>query len=267
MNQSPIKYFVVDAFADRPFSGNSAAVVPLDRWKEDPWLQNVAMEMNLAETAFFVPNAQGYDLRWFTPKTEVDLCGHATVASAVVLTHLGNLADGAEAVFSTRSGQLGARRQGSQIQLDFPLLSVEQADSIKGLLESLGVTARFVGRSRFDILVEVESESVLRRLTPDIKQIATLPCRGVIVTARSEDPHFDFVSRFFAPAVGVDEDPVCGSAHCCLAPYWGKQLGKSKMVGYQASARGGIVYVEVRGQRVILGGKGVIFAAGEIAVG
>lgn len=267
MNDTPIKYFVVDAFTDRPFSGNPAAVVPLDQWKDDTWLQNVAMEMNLAETAYLVRNAQGYDLRWFTPTTEVDLCGHATVASAVVLTHLGKLTDGTEVVFSTRSGQLGARRQGSLIQLDFPLLSVESSDLIKGLLESLGVTARFVGRSRFDILVELESEGVVRGLTPDVKLIATLPCRGVIVTARSDEPHFDSVSRFFAPAVGVDEDPVCGSAHCALAPYWSKQLGKLQMVGHQVSARGGVVHVEVRGQRVILGGEGVIFAAGEIAVG
>lgn len=266
MNASPIKYFVVDAFTDRPFSGNPAAVVPLDGWKDDAWLQNVAMEMNLAETAYLVPNATGFDLRWFTPTVEVDLCGHATIASAVVLMHQGKLADGADVVFSTRSGLLKAGRQGTRIQLDFPRLDVEPADAVPGLIDALGATVRFVGRSRFDILVEVESESVVRRLKPNIKQIATIPCRGVIVTARSDDPRFDFVSRFFAPAVGVDEDPVCGSAHCSLAPYWGKHLGKSPLVGYQASARGGIVHVEIRGQRVMLGGDGVIFATGEMAV-
>lgn len=267
MNSNPIKYFVVDAFTNRPFSGNPAAVVPLDHWKEDSWLQDVAMEMNLAETAFCVRSSDGYGLRWFTPKTEVDLCGHATLASAFVLMHQGRLADGAEVVFSTHSGPLGARRQGSRIQLDFPLLDVEPIDSIEGLLESLGVSLRFVGKSKFDILVEVESESVLRSLAPDFKQIATLPGRGVIATARSSDPQLDFVSRFFAPALGIDEDPVTGAAHCCLAPYRGKLLGKSQMVGYQASARGGIVHVEVREQRVILGGEAVIFASGEIAVG
>ena len=266
MSDSPIRYFVVDAFTDRPFSGNPAAVVPLDDWKDDSWLQNVAMEMNLAETAYLVRNSQGYDLRWFTPTTEVDLCGHATIASALVLTHLGRLADGTEVVFSTRSGLLGAKRKGSQIQLDFPLLSVEPCDSIPSLLESLGVTARFVGRSKFDLLVEVESETVVRGLKPNVKQIATLPFRGVIVTARSDAPQFDFVSRFFAPAVGVDEDPVCGSAHCALAPYWSKKLNKLQMIGHQVSARSGVVHVEVRGQRVILGGEGVVFATGEIAV-
>lgn len=262
-----LQYFVVDAFTNRSFSGNPAAVVPLEQWKDDTWLQNVAMEMNLAETAYFVRNAEGYDLRWFTPTTEVDLCGHATIASAIVLTHFGKLADGAEVNFSTRSGQLGARRKGTQIQLDFPLLKVEPCDSISVLIESLDVMPRFVGRSKFDLLVEVESEGMVRSLKPNVKQIATLPFRGVIVTARSDDTQFDFVSRFFAPAVGVDEDPVCGSAHCSLADYWGKQLGKLQMVGHQVSARGGIVHVEVRGQRVMLGGEGVIFATGKIAVG
>jgi predicted PhzF superfamily epimerase YddE/YHI9 len=132
-------------------------------------------------------------------------------------------------------------------------------------LESLNVKAPYIGRSTFDLLVEVESESVLRGLTPEFKQLATVKCRGLIVTARSDDPQFDFVSRFFAPALGVDEDPVCGSAHCCLGPFWGERLGKSEMVGYQASARGGVVFVEVHGERVILGGEGVIFATGEIA--
>lgn len=265
MNGSRIRYFVVDAFTSRPFKGNPAAVVPLDQWKDDSWLQNVAMEMHLSETAFFVPNAQGFDLRWFTPKTEVDLCGHATIASALVLADLGKLHDGSEVAFSTRSGVLGAKRKGSQIQLDFPALAAKPCDPPPALLESLNVKARYVGRSTFDFLVEVDSESVLRGLVPDFKRLATVNCRGMIVTARSDDPQFDFVSRFFAPAVGVDEDPVCGSAHCCLGPFWGERLGKSEMVGYQASARSGVVFVEVRGERVILGGEGVIFATGEIA--
>lgn len=262
-NDSRIRYFVVDAFTNQPFQGNPAAVVPLDRWRDDAWLQNVAMEMNLSETAFLVPNPQGFDLRWFTPTTEVDLCGHATIASSAVLVHLGKLVDGSEVAFSTRSGILTARRKGSQIQLDFPALPAKPCEPPAGILESLKVPPRFVGRSTFDVLVEVESERVVRSLTPDFQRLGTVNCRGLIVTARSDDPRFDFVSRFFAPAVGVDEDPVCGSAHCCLAPYWSERLGKTEMIGHQVSARSGIVFVEVRGERVMLGGEGVIFASGE----
>lgn len=258
-------YFVVDAFTDRPFRGNPAAVVPLTQWVDGRWLQNVAMEMNLSETAFFVPNAGGYDLRWLTPRAEVDLCGHATLATAVVLARLGKLPDGASVDFSTRSGVLTAVRQGSRFQLDFPALHVEPHAPPTGLMESLNVTARSIGRGTTDFLVEVESESVVRSAAPDFKQLAAVTCRGVVVTARSDDPQFDFVSRFFAPAVGIDEDPVTGSAHCLLAPFWGARLGKTRMVGFQASPRGGIVHVEVQGDRVLLAGDGVVFAAGEIA--
>jgi predicted PhzF superfamily epimerase YddE/YHI9 len=262
-----LRYFVVDAFTNRPFTGNPAAVVPLDHWPADPWLRSVAMEMNLSETAFFVPSAGGFDLRWFTPKAEVDLCGHATIASAVVLAELGTLADGSSVNFSTRSGVLGAERHGSRILLDFPALAAESCPPPPGLLESLNVAACHVARSKFDYLIEVESENVLRGVRPDFKQLLAVKCRGVVVTAPSDDPQFDFVSRFFAPAVGVDEDPVTGSAHCLLAPHWAARLGKSKMTAYQASARGGIVHVETRGERVLLGGEGVIFAMGEIAIG
>jgi len=265
MNRTGVKYFVVDAFTDRPFAGNPAAVVPLERWPEDAWLASVASEMNLSETAFFVPAGAGYELRWFSPKAEVDLCGHATLASAFVLAELGQLADGAEVGFSTRSGVLKARRHGRGIELDFPLLREETVQAPTGLLEALGgVTTRYIGRSRFDYLVEVESERAVRETAPDFKALMDVKCRGVIVTARSEDPVFDFVSRFFAPAVGVDEDPVTGSAHCCLASYWGRKLGKSRMTAYQASARGGVVHVEVRGERVLLGGDAVVFATGQI---
>ena len=265
MDRTRIRYFVVDAFTDRPFSGNPAAVVPLDQWRDDSWLQNVAMEMNLSETAFLVPNEQGYDLRWFTPKVEVDLCGHATIASALVLAHLGKLADGEDVAFSTRSGVLKASREGSRIQLDFPILTEEAhrpADRPSHVTERDGPPCR---AEQVRLLIEVESEGVLRGIVPDFKGLAAVDCRGVIVTARSDDPRFDFVSRFFAPALGVDEDPVCGSAHCCLASYWGERLGKARMVGFQASPRGGIVHVEVRGERVMLGGEGVIFAIGEFA--
>jgi PhzF family phenazine biosynthesis protein len=260
----PWRYFVVDAFTNRPFTGNPAAVVLLDEWPDDGWLQNVALEMNLAETAYLVPNAQGFDLRWFTPKVEVDLCGHATLASAIVLAHRGKLAVGSTVSFSTRSGILRAERQGLRIVLDFPALSAEECSPPPDLLESLRVTPRYVGRSRFDFLLEVESASSLRKIAPDFRRLAGVACRGVTVTAASDDPRFDFVSRFFAPAVGIDEDPVTGSAHCLLAPYWGQRLGKSKMFAYQASPRGGVVDVEVRGPRVMLGGEGRIFSSGEI---
>lgn len=264
MTEHRLRYFIVDAFSNRPFAGNPAAVVPLDQWEDDAWLQNVAMEMNHSETAFLVPDAQGYDLRWFTPKVEVDLCGHATLASAIVLARLGKLADGADVSFSTRSGVLRAERHGSRFQLDFPIKAEKSTDPPPGLLESLNVSPGYVGRNQFDYLVEVESEAVVRSLVPDFKRLATVKCRGVIVTARSSDPQFDFVSRFFAPTAGIDEDPVTGSAHCCLADYWGKRLNKTNMVGYQASARGGVVHVEVRGERIMLGGEGVIFAEGEL---
>lgn len=264
MIDSRIRYFVVDAFTNQPFKGNPAAVVPLEKWRDDRWLQNVAMEMNLSETAFLVPSSQGYELRWFTPQTEVDLCGHATIASAMVLAHLGKLADGSEVAFTTRSGILPAKRKGSKIRLDFPALPSKPCDPPPGLLESLNVKVHYVGRSTFDYLVKVESERIVRELTPDMNKLGTVECRGLIVTAKSNDPQFDFVSRFFAPAVGVNEDPVCGSAHCCLAPYWAEQLAKYEMVGHQVSARSGIVFVELHGDRVLLGGEGVIFASGEL---
>jgi PhzF family phenazine biosynthesis protein len=207
--------FHVDAFTDRPFAG---------AWKADRWLQAVAREMNLSETAFLVKKADGFDLRWITPTVEVDLCGHATLASAHILWQQGKAA-GDEIRFSTRSGILKANRQGDDIVLDFPLTPEEAAEAPPGLLDALGISARYVGKSQFDYLVEVESETVLRRMTPDFKRLGSLPVRGVIVTSGSADPRFDFVSRFFAPAAGIDEDPVTGSAHCCLGDFWRKRLG------------------------------------------
>lgn len=259
-----LKYYVVDAFTNRLFTGNPAAVIPLDRWRDDEWLQNVALEMNLSETAYLVPNAGGYDLRWFTPTMEVDLCGHATLASAFVLAQLGKLTDGTSVAFTTRSGEFTARLTGSRITVDFPALPPQPCEPPAGLLESLGVAPRYVGRNKNDYLLEVESETVLRAVAPDFRRLRSVQCRGTIITARSDQLEFEFVSRFFAPAAGIDEDPVTGSAHCVLAPYWSAQLGKSKMVGYQASARGGTVYVELVDERVMLSGEGVLFAAGEL---
>jgi predicted PhzF superfamily epimerase YddE/YHI9 len=252
---SPIRYFVVDAFASRPFTGNPAAVVPLEKWPDDNWLQAVAMEMNLSETAYFVPNTDHFALRWFTPQV--------TLATAKVIGHLGLIKE-STIVFSSRSGNLLAHRRPDGIALDFPLKPEQPSEPPAGLTDALRVEAKYIGRNQFDYLVEVESEAVVRSLAPDFKQLLAVDCRGVIVTARSSDPAFDFVSRFFAPAAGIDEDPVTGSAHCCLGDYWRKRLGKSRFRAYQASSRGGVVEVEVLGDRVLLGGQVIIFAHGEL---
>jgi PhzF family phenazine biosynthesis protein len=261
-----MKYFVVDAFTERAFGGNPAAVVLLERWVEDALLQDMAMEMNLSETAFLVPQSGGYQLRWFTPRVEVELCGHATLASAAVLGEVGKLAEGARVAFSTKSGVLTAERRAGRMILDFPAMAVEQVEPPAGLAEALGAELRFVGKSQFDLLVEVATEREVREMRPDLTRLAGVKCRGVIVTAASEDARFDFVSRFFAPAVGIDEDPVTGSAHCVLAPWWGRRLGKTVMVGHQVSRRGGVVEVEVRGERVMLGGSAVVVARGEMDI-
>jgi predicted PhzF superfamily epimerase YddE/YHI9 len=261
-----VPLFHVDAFTDRPFAGNPAAVCLLPAWREDGWLRAVAAEMNLSETAFVVPAADGFDLRWWTPTLEVDLCGHATLATAHALWESGTAA-GDRIRFSTRSGTLTAARRGDAVELDFPLLPVQPADPPPGLLPSLGTAAAFVGRSRFDYLVEAGSEAAVRALAPDFPRLAaSVPARGVIVTAASADPRYDFVSRYFAPAAGIDEDPVTGSAHGCLADHWGRRLGKAELVGYQASARGGVVAVRVAGERAVLRGRAVTVARGELLV-
>ncbi len=261
--------FVVDAFTDRPFGGNPAAVCLLaDRWPDDRWMQSVAAEMNLSETAFTWRRADGaFPLRWMTPAVEVALCGHATLAAAHVLWETGAAAAGEVIRFDTRSGVLTAARRGEETELDFPATPATPADPPPGLVEALGAAPRFVGRNRFDYLLELGSESELRALRPDFGRLAAAECRGVIVTAPSADGNFDFVSRFFAPAAGVNEDPVTGSAHCCLAVYWAGKLGKAAMVGHQASARGGVVRVAVAGDRVKLGGRAVTVVRGALAAG
>ncbi len=261
-----VPLFHVDAFTDQPFAGNPAAVCLLPSWRDDRWLQAVAREMNLSETAFLVKRADGFDLRWLTPTAEVDLCGHATLAAAHVLWQEG-WATGEEIRFSTRSGILKALRRGDDIELDFPLKPEQPADPPPGLLQALGASAKYVGRNQFDYLVEVDSEAALRAIAPDFKSLATVPVRGIIVTSRAADPRFDFVSRFFAPAVGVDEDPVTGSAHCCLGDFWRKRLGKAEFVAFQASARGGALKVRVVKDRVFLGGRAVLVAKGALLVG
>jgi PhzF family phenazine biosynthesis protein len=255
----------IDAFTNEPFRGNPAAVCLLDRERDDAWMQNVAAEMNLSETAFLLPGDDGHSLRWFTPAVEVALCGHATLASAHALWEEGILAPGAEARFQTKSGLLTAVRAGDWIELDFPAKRDEPTDPPADLLGALGIAAaRYVGRNAFDYLVELESEEELRHLAPDHGQLRKIEVRGVIVTTRSKSPGFDFVSRFFAPGVGVDEDPVTGSAHCCLTPYWAARLGRNELVGYQASRRGGVVRVRLDGERVKLGGQAVTVLRGEL---
>lgn len=250
---------VVDAFTDRPFAGNPAAVCLLPAPADEAWMRDVAREMNLAETAFLHRTGDGFALRWFTPAVEVDLCGHATLASAHVLFEEGHLAPGDTARFQTRSGTLTAVRRGTGIELDFPRAAAAAAPTPADLLPGLGIgEARWVGRNQFDYFVELGSEAAVRALAPNFHALRTLGVRGVIVTSLADPGRpYDFVSRFFAPGAGIDEDPVTGSAHCALAPYWGARLGRDAMTGYQASARGGTVHVTCRGDRVLLGGQAV----------
>ncbi|WP_349264018.1 PhzF family phenazine biosynthesis protein [Longimicrobium sp.] len=257
----------VDAFAHRPFTGNPAAVCVLERPRDEGWMQAVAMEMNLSETAFLVRRDDGWDLRWFTPAVEVDLCGHATLASAHLLWQDGLLAEGDPARFHTRSGLLTARKDGEWISMDFPAKPAQAADAPEHLARALGVEPVYVGRSQFDLLVELESEAAVRTLDPDQSLLKQVEARGIIVTSRADGGGYDFVSRFFGPRVGVPEDPVTGSAHCVLAPYWARKLGRAGLVGYQASARGGTVRVRVDGDRVVLGGRAVTTLRGTLEVG
>lgn len=254
----------VDAFTNKAFEGNPAAVCVLKEARDEQWMQHVAQEMNLSETAFLVAHEDGYNLRWFTPLVEVDLCGHATLASAHVLWETGQLAAGALARFYTRSGLLTAKQQGDWIELDFPAKPEQEVAEPAHLLPGLGVPAQYIGKNEFDFLVEVDSEEVVRNMRPNFSLLKMVPARGVIVTSRASTEGYDFVSRFFGPQVGVDEDPVTGSAHSCLAPYWSKKLGKDTMVGYQASSRGGVVRVRLDGDRVLIGGQAVIVLRGEL---
>jgi PhzF family phenazine biosynthesis protein len=262
-----IRIVQVDAFTNKPFAGNPAAVCVLPQAASDDWMRNIAREMNLSETAFLTPQDGGFGLRWFTPAVEVDLCGHATVASAHVLWQDGHLPQGQQARFHTRSGLLLADQRGDWIELDFPAKIVTEAAPPPELLPALGVSqAAFVGKNAFDYLVEVDSEETLRGLTPDHSTLRRIPVRGIIATARSHGGEFDFVSRFFAPGSGIDEDPVTGSAHVALGPYWAGRLGKNEFTAFQASPRGGVVRVRVAGDRVLLGGQAVTVMTAELLV-
>ena len=255
----------IDAFTNQPFRGNPAAVCILSRHRDATWMQNVAREMNLSETAFLGKKDDGFNLRWFTPAVEVELCGHATLASAHALWEMGYLNQKEQARFFTRSGLLTAEIKGSWIEMNFPAEPETAAPVPPDLSKVLGVEFQYVGKNRFDYLVEVDSEETLRRIDPDFTLLAKIPMRGVIVTSLSGSKEYDFVSRFFAPQVGVNEDPVTGSAHCCLGPYWAAKLGRNETVGYQASSRGGIVRVRMGKDRVYLGGQAVTVLRGELS--
>ena len=230
-------------------------------------MQSVAREMNLPETAFLRREDGGWSLRWFSPAVEIDLCGHATLASAHVLWGEGYADERSRLLFRTKSGELSASSRGGRIELDFPAEPASRCEVSGDVLAALGIRdVREAGRNRFDLLLELGDEAAVRSIAPDFRRLSSAAGpRGVIATARSDRPEFDFVSRFFAPAVGIDEDPVTGSAHCCLAPYWAARLGRTEMTGYQASPRGGVVGVRVAGNRVILAGEAVTVARGELA--
>jgi PhzF family phenazine biosynthesis protein len=265
-----IRISQVDAFTDRPFAGNPAAVCVLAEPADERWMQDVASEMNLSETAFAVRlgDSGKFNLRWFTPVNEVDLCGHATLATAHVLWEEGHLPAGATALFETRSGILTAKPGPNGIELDFPSEPVREPltspAELDTLASALGAPICFAGRNRFDLLVELGSENEVRSLRPDIRRLEQFPVRGVIVTSRSSSHDYDLVSRFFAPRVGVDEDPVCGSAHCCLGPYWAEKLDRRFLTAHQVSCRGGVVKIRVEGTRVALIGKAVTVLRGEL---
>lgn len=261
-----VPIYQIDAFASEPFKGNPAGVCMLHEPKGKPWMQGVAAEMNLSETAFALPRAAGdFDLRWFTPAVEVVLCGHATLATAHILWETGVLSLDRQARFHTASGLLTADRLGDAIELGFPVSPPEPVKPPSGLLEALGVSATYVGRTRFDYLVEVDDAAVVRDAVPDFPGLKRLGVRGVMITAEGDDV-FDFVSRFFAPGAGIDEDPVTGSAHCALAPYWAKKAGREELVGHQVSARGGVVHCRVAEDRVFLSGHAVTVLRGELLV-
>ncbi len=259
-----LRIFQVDAFTDTPFAGNPAAVCVLPEPADPRWMQQVAQEMNLSETAFLYQQADTFNLRWFTPAVEVDLCGHATLASAHVLWEAGYLSPDQPARFSTRSGLLMAECRGEWIELDFPAEPESPAAAPPDLGRALRVTPAYVGQNRFDYLVEVDSEETVRRLKPDFALLGEIPGRGIIVTSRAASRGYDFVSRFFAPRAGINEDPVTGSAHCCLGPFWSTRLGKREFVAHQVSARGGVVRVRVGADRVQLGGQAVTVLRGEL---
>jgi PhzF family phenazine biosynthesis protein len=254
----------IDAFTNEAFAGNPAAVCVLPEGRDATWMQLVAREMNAGATAFLRKRHDGYDLRWFAPTAELTLCGHGTLASAHALWEGGHLMPSSAAQFHTPDGLLTAVRRGDWIELDFPATPDQQVEPPSGLAQALGATPKYVGRSRLDYVVELGSDDIVRNLRPDVARLASIPSRGFIVTSRAASPQADFVSRFFAPSVGIAEDPVTGSAHCTLGPFWSARLGKTDLIGHQVSERGGIVKVSLAGNRVHLSGQAVTVLRGEL---
>jgi predicted PhzF superfamily epimerase YddE/YHI9 len=262
---APLLY-QVDAFTDEPFKGNPAAVCLLERQASVTWMKGVAREMNLSETAFVSPARGGWRLRWFTPKKEVDLCGHATLASAKVLFGRDPALRVKPILFKTRSGDLFARWADGDVELDFPAMPYRRFSYESHVDRALGFRPWDAVFSGDYYLFEAEDEAIIRKTIPNIPAIEKLPMPEVIITARSKDPAYDFISRFFAPQLGIAEDPVTGSAHCLLAPYWAEKLGKREFTAYQASPRGGTLHLHLDGQRVMIRGAAVIIFVGELQV-
>lgn len=257
-----LQMFQVDAFTSRPFAGNPAAIVPLDDWLPDEVMQAIAMENNLAETAFFKKGENGYDLRWFTPTVEMDLCGHATLATGYLIFEVLGTEEKVLS-FQTRSGELTVEKEGDRFVLNFPSRPGEAAEPPAGLIDAIGREPTEVLKAR-DYMLVYPTEADIVAVKPDIKALKDIDAHAVIVTAKGDSS--DFVSRFFAPAVGVDEDPATGSAHCTLIPYWAEKLGKKELYARQLSARGGELYCELIGDRVRIGGNAVLYLKGEIYV-
>ncbi len=260
---NPTPIYTIDAFTDRPFAGNPAAVCLPAADPSTDWMQQVAAEMNLAETAFLLPRGNDWSLRWFTPAVEVNLCGHATLAAAHCLWNECGV-ETPQLRFHTRSGVLTAERGSDGIRLDFPADPPSPCAVPTGLAEALGVMPIQVARGREDLLVELAGEAAVRALKPEMPLLARIEARGITVTARAADGRHDFVSRFFAPRCGIPEDPVTGSAHCCLGPYWSPRLGKDRLLGFQASSRGGSVGVALAGERIHLFGQAITTLRGNL---
>ncbi|MDZ7722973.1 MAG: PhzF family phenazine biosynthesis protein [candidate division KSB1 bacterium] len=259
-----MKIYQVDSFTTVPFRGNPAGVCLLQQPAEETWMRNVAAEMNLSETAFLVPRSDGYDLRWFTPALEVDLCGHATLASAHILYEEQIVSRDIPIRFFTKSGELTVVPKVSGLEMDFPAEPVSEIQTAPVLLRALGVTPVYSGQNRLDILLQLKSPQDVVDANPDFTALSEIPIRGVMITAEALEPRYDFVSRYFAPAEGIDEDPVTGSAHCALGPFWAEKLQKKELTGYQVSKRGGQVGVKVEGNRVKLSGQAVTVFQGEL---
>ena len=258
-----LKIFIANAFSDKMFGGNPAAVVPLNEWLSDRLMQQIAEQNNLAETAYIIPQGDDYAIRWFTPVVEVDLCGHATLASAhIMFEHLGYSRD--QIIFHSKSGLLRVRRNQGKITLDFPADEPEKIPDLELIDKALGIKSSKVFKSRFDYMVVLESQSYIETLKPDLTLLNRLPGRGLIVTAKGDN--VDFVSRCFFPQSGIDEDPVTGSAHVVMAPYWAKQMGKNKLSAIQLSSRRGYLDCELAGDRVLISGHAHTYLEGDFYI-